>query len=146
MLGFWVVWTPLTLFITYLLLSGEGPTLFFLIWLIFGYVGVIGIPLTWMLRWTIERIELDDKTYRHYYANMPNWFPREWATKELTQIEFGYHDEESITTLSIRRGRKRDMIAYWAHGDFRLILFDAIRDHVVAIGIETPVVDLREAS
>lgn len=144
MLGFWLVWTPVTLLITYLLFSGEGPALFFVIWLIFGYAGVIGIPLTWMLRWTIERIELDNKVYRHYYVNMPNWFPRQWPTDELTQIDFGHYDDESVTTLNIRRGRKRDMVACWAKDDFRQALFEVIRNHITELGIEVPVVDLRE--
>ena len=145
MLGFWIVWTPVTLFLTYLLFSGEGPAIFLSIWLIFGYLGVIGIPMTWMLRWTVERIELDGKTYRHYHVGMPQWFSREWATEDLTQIDFGHYDEESITTLNVRRGRKRDMIAYWAQDDFRLTIFDALRSHIAELGVDTPVVDLREA-
>ena len=145
MLGFWFVWTPVTLFLTYLLFTGEGPAIFLSIWLIFGYLGVIGIPVTWMLRWTVERIELDDKKYRHYHVGMPRWFSREWATFDLTQIDFGHYDEESITTLNVRRGGKRDMIAYWAHDEFRQELFDTIRSHVDELGIKTPVVDLRES-
>ena len=144
-LGFWIVWTPVTLFLTYLLFSGEGPAIFLSIWLIFGYLGVIGIPMTWMLRWAVERIELDGKTYRHYHVGMPQWFSREWATEDLTQIDFGHYDEESITTLNVRRGRKRDMIAYWAQDDFRLTIFDALRSHIAELGVDTPVVDLREA-
>lgn len=144
MLGFWIVWTPITLFCTYMLFSGEGPVIFLSIWLIFGYLGVFGIPLSWMLRWTTERIELDDKSYRHYHVGMPRWFSREWSTDDLSQIDFGHYDEESITTLSVRCGRKRDMIAYWANDDFRLNLFDALRSHVAELGIEISIVDLRE--
>ncbi|MEO1528649.1 MAG: hypothetical protein AAFX06_24780 [Planctomycetota bacterium] len=142
--SFWIVWTPFTLFATWRLFSGDGPTLFLCIWLVFGYLGVIVIPATWMLRWTIERIELDPETYRHYHVGMPSWFSREWRTAELTQINFGFDEEESISTLSVRRGRHRDIVAYWARDDFRQVIFDALRDHLIKLGVGTPVVDMRE--
>ena len=156
----WTVWTPLTLFLTYafffslrwsVLFSGEWAEvlvgiLFLLLWLFFGYTGLILIARLWMLRWMLERVELDDKIYRHCYLNMPNWFSCEWATEELAQIALGSYNNESISTLNIHWGSKRDMIAYWAHDDFHLILFNALSDHVALLGAHTPVVDLRETS
>jgi len=75
---------------------------------------------------------------------MPKWFSREWETEELTQIDFGHYDDESNTTLNGRRGRKRDVIAYWAKHDFRLTIFNVLRNHIAELDVQTPIVDLRE--
>ncbi len=83
---------------TYLLLTGDGPVLFLCAWLIFGYAGVILVPVTWLLRHAIERIEIDNEQYRHYFVNLPCWFPKQWDVDEITQIDFGNYDEESLAT------------------------------------------------
>ena len=116
--------------------------LFLLVWLVFGYVGVIGIPMTWLIRNTVERVEIDNSYYRHLYANLPWWFPKEWKTKDVTRIDYGSYDEESITTLNVRCGWKRDMIAYRAKDDFRRLLFEALRTHLGEIHSSIEVVDL----
>lgn len=134
----------MTLFVTWLLFTGKGPAVFLSIWLIFGYAGVVLLPATWLLRYAIERIEIGDKYYRHYFANIPWWFPKKWAVDEITRIDFGYVNEESIATLNVRRRRQRDMIAYWAQKEFRRKLFDAIREHLAEIGSRIEVVDLTQ--
>ena len=116
---FWIIWTPTTIFVTHLLLTGKGPAIFFFVWLIFGYLGVILIPASWFLRYTVERIEIDD----------------------ITRIDFGHFDDESIKTLNIRKGSRRDMIAYWAKDEFRKVLFEAIRAHLIEIGSKIEVID-----
>lgn len=141
MAGFWIVWTPVTLLATYcfFLSFGSWAFFFFLVWLVFGYVGVIGIPLKWVLRWSIERIELDDETYVHRYVNLPNWFSHEWPISEIAWIYYGRNNKESMTTLNVQYGNKRDMIAYWALDDFRQTIFDAIQNHVSETEIKVAV-------
>lgn len=89
-----------------------------------------------------ERIEIGNKLYQHYFVNLPWWFPKQWDADEITQIDFGNYNYESITTLNVRRGRKRDMIAYWAKSDFRKMLFEKIRTHLDEIDSNIPVVNL----
>lgn len=140
--GFWIVWTPATAFVTFLLVAGDGPWLFFCVWLIFGYAGVVLIPMTWVLRRTIERVEIDNAHYCHYFVSLPWWFSKRWSTDNITQITFGHFGEESIATLNVWQGRKRDMIAYWAKNEFRELLFERIREHLEEIGSEIPVINI----
>ena len=133
---FWIIWTPTTIFVTHLLLTGKGPAIFFFVWLIFGYLGVILIPASWFLRYTVERIEIGAQFYRHYYVNAKWLFPKHWPIDDITRIDFGHFDDESIKTLNIRKGSRRDMIAY-----FRKVLFEAIRAHLIEIGSKIEVID-----
>jgi len=132
--------------VTYLLATGQGPALFLCFWLLFGYAGVVLIPLSWLLRHTVERVEFDNERYRHHHVNLSWWFPKDWSTGEITQIDFGHYDDESITTLNVRRGSKRDMIAYWANDDFREFLFEKIRTHLAEIDAGIPLVEMNTGS
>ena len=140
----WIVWTPITLFVTWRLVTGQLPvgTVF---WLLFGWAGVLLIPITWLMRYTIERIEIDDEFYRHYFVNIPWLSPKRWRMDQVTQIDFGHSDEESISTLNVRKKRSRDMIAYWAEPDFREFLFHTIQSHLDEFECEIPVVIFQDA-
>ncbi|MEE2643185.1 MAG: hypothetical protein VX768_21330 [Planctomycetota bacterium] len=140
--GFWVFWTATTAFVTYLLFTAQGPWLVLCIWLIFAYTFVVLMPMTWVVRHTIERVEIDNKQYRHYFINLPWWFPKKWSADEITKITFGCFGEESLPMLNVWRGRKRDMIAYWAQNEFREQLFEKIREHLEEIGSKIPVINI----
>lgn len=142
LLGFWLLWTPATAFVTYLFFTGQGPWLFFCFGLVFGYAGVVLIPLAWLLRYTNERIEIDDNLYQHYFVDFPWLLPKKWKADEITSITFGHHDEESVATLNVWCGRKRDMIAYWAKNEFREQLFDRINIHLGRIGSKILVINI----
>ncbi|HZU38909.1 MAG TPA: hypothetical protein VFA18_23480 [Gemmataceae bacterium] len=43
-LTFWVIWAPLTIFVTWLLVRGIGPTVFLAVWLVFGWLGTLALP------------------------------------------------------------------------------------------------------
>ncbi len=96
------------------------------------------IPMTWVLRYTVERVEIDNNHYRHYFVTLPWYFPTEWAVDEITKITFGADVEGAITTLSVWRGWRQDMIAYWARTEFREKLFEAIQTHLAEIGSQVP--------
>src|SRR5437016_5510500 len=61
---FWVVWAPVTLLATCLLLSGEQP-IFLTIWCVFGWLGTLGIPYSFLGRWWSEWIEVSPLTIAH---------------------------------------------------------------------------------
>jgi hypothetical protein len=44
LIGFWIVWFPVTVFAT-ILLFNDGPLLFLLLWCTLAWLGVIAIPL-----------------------------------------------------------------------------------------------------
>jgi hypothetical protein len=102
--------------------------------------------MTWVLRYTVERVEIDNDQYRHYFVNLPWWFPIAWPAGEITKISFGTYDEESLTTLNVWRGWRRDMIAYWARNEFREKLFEAIRTHLDDIGSQIPSITITSGS
>ena len=144
---FWIVWAPLTMLMTYnfiaFLQSGnflEKPLalLFMLIWLFFGFYGTLKLPKLWMMRSTIERIEIDNNEYCHYFMNRKWLFPKKWKASSITKIEFGKRGKDSITTLSVHKPWKSDFIAYWAKSELRWNLFNHLRDHLN--NINSPIV------
>jgi hypothetical protein len=138
---FWMVWAPCTLLMTYnfvsVLSSGGAVNLLaaalMFLWLIAGYYGTFAIPAMWLMRSTVERIEIDNRRYRHYFLNRRWLFPKDWEAESITGIEFGKRGKESITTLSVRRRWRRDLVAYWAGAEFRWRLFKRLRDHLKKI-------------
>ena len=136
---FWIVWAPLTLLMTYnfisLLLSNNPmdqpfALVIMLAWLFFGWYGTIAIPIRWVMRTTVERIEFDNNQYRHYFVNRRWLFPKNWEVKSITKIEYGKRGRDSVTTLSVCKSWKRDLVAYWANSTFRWELFNHLRDHL----------------
>ena len=139
---FWLIWTPVTLFVTCLLFFGDGPKLFFVIWLLFGYLGVLLIPIWWSLRWARESVEFNQKSYKHRLIGYPKWFQRDWEIEQLTLIHYGhYDDEESFPMLSVIKGKTRDIIACWASPDITYELFKVIKAFLESNQFDVSVVD-----
>jgi hypothetical protein len=135
---FLVIWTPATFGMTVQLILGNGPRWFLLIWLVFGYMGVIVIPIALWLRNSVERVEIDNSFYRHINVTHPGWFPTEWKVDNISRIEFTYGES---TTLTVHCGWKRKMIGVQADDAFRRFLFEAIRHHLNKIDSPIEVVD-----
>ena len=142
MLVFWFIWTPLTVFLGWLLISGNGPTLFLSIWMIFGCLGVVIVPFVWATRWTVERIEIDDSTYTHSFTALPSWWQTAWRIEEIDEISFGRHsDEEVMDSLTVRSKHRTDIIAQWATSDAKRLLFDTIRDNLETLSSSISIID-----
>ena len=141
---FWLVWTPATLAVTGLLFFGDGPKLFFAVWLLFGYLGVLGIPIWWSIRWARESVEFDQTSYKHRLIGYPKWFQKDWRLEQLTLIHYGfYDDEESFPTLSVISGKSRDIVACWASPDITHELFGVIKEFLESEQLDVPTVDGR---
>lgn len=139
---FWLIWTPATLFVTCLLFFGDGPKFFFAIWLLAGYLGMFGIPIWWSVRWARESVEFDQQSYKHRLISYPKWFQREWRIKQLTSIHYGcYDDEESFPTLSVIKGKSRDIIAWWASPSITYELFLVIKEFLESNQFDVSVID-----
>ena len=139
---FWLIWTPATLAVTGLLLFADGPKLFFAVWLLFGYLGVLGIPIWWSTRWARESVEFNQTSYKHILIGYPKWFQKSWRIEQLTTIHYGfYDDEESFPTLSVINGKSRDIIAWWASPDITHDIFCVIKDFLESQQHNVSVVD-----
>ena len=90
---------------------------------------VVFLPLSWLSRFSSERIEISPTTYRHYCVNYPWLFPKDWPTDQISRIVLGRENGESIRTLSIYRGGRRDLLGYWTTNEFRQQLFALICEH-----------------
>jgi hypothetical protein len=149
--AFWVVWTPVTLLMTYTFISvlGEDRTPRYWIgvtamsiWLVFGYMGVVLIPRRLLRLFSVERIEIDGSRYRHLLVNRPWLLSIDWDVKDISRIVYGKQRSsrrESITTLSVHRGWRRDMIACFAPPEFRWELFNRMRAHLKRIDSAVPI-------
>ena len=147
-LGFWLIWTPATIYITFLLFTSSGDSwYFFSVWLLMGYPGVFVSTYQWLIRWSHETIEIDNERYRHHFVGFPSWLQKNWDAKEITKIHFGCYDDATFQSLNIVRARSwgtivaLDIIAMWATDDIKRELFDLIRGHLDSIGSSIPIVD-----
>ena len=127
-IAFWLFWTPLTAIAPQLVSIKDEPS--FLLWQVPAFVVVVFLPLSWLSRISSERIEISPTTYRHYCVNYPWLFPKHWPADKITRKVLGRANEESVRTLSIYRGWRRDLLGYWTTNEFRQQLFALICEHL----------------
>ncbi|MEO1128451.1 MAG: hypothetical protein AAFX05_01950 [Planctomycetota bacterium] len=126
---FWLIWTPITIAATLLLPHSLGRT----IWLVFGYVGVIVVPLSLLQLRGREVIEVTDDQIR---VRTTPWPGLRWnCTRErLKLVSFEYYgtvEPETIPTVNLVRNgvnpfTERCMLASGLHPDHRREVFDTI--------------------
>lgn len=134
---FWIVWTPITLFVTAGALNARGFDLvFFLIWLVLGWGGVVTIPYTLLMRRWRESIFIDDTAITLTYSGLLARRSKTIPLSSIASITIGHVQDsdggESIQTLNINLTRtepiwsRRRMVAYWLPADLQMQLFQAI--------------------
>jgi hypothetical protein len=158
LLVFWLIWAPATLFVTCLLSYVVffdfhfGKAAFFAVWLLFGWLGTLAIPLTLLQRFffaeTIE-ISKDEITYRckGFLASKPKTYP----VGTICEIGLGRYGDETMVTLNVVCGdrfsifgRKRHMIGYWLAPKLRRQVFKSIKTFVEAHKISVPLTNYDE--
>jgi hypothetical protein len=146
--GFWIVWVPVTLLVTYNFFSilGEVRTpkywiavVAMSVWLVVGYLVMILLPRTLLRLFCVERIEIDRRRYRHVCVNRPWVLSIDWDVRDISRIMYGKPRRSRITILSVHRGGRRDMIAYWAPSEFRWKLFNRMQSHLERIDSPVPI-------
>ena len=147
-LVWWLIWTPLTVYVSCAVWPSGEHRYFWTLWLIFAFAGVLIVPYLWVFRWSTERIEIDSDTYRHHFVGFPFWMQRNWDVETITEIRWGIQDAESATPyISVIRSKSwstvwsQDAIAWWATTDTRRELFELLRDLLDSIGSPIPIVD-----
>ncbi|MCP4650160.1 MAG: hypothetical protein GY853_08805 [PVC group bacterium] len=129
---FWLIWVPLTIFITVAALVDPSP--FFLIWLIFGYVGVCFIPYTLLKRNRKHILEVDGESLVVYGTG---FLPTSsvWIDKQdLAALTLEHYDDgfelESVYTLNLFQKPgvcpKRIILASFVHPKQKAILLEEI--------------------
>jgi len=126
---FWIVWTPITLFVTGFAGSGEGPEAFLMFWLCFGWLGVLLIPWILLTRNRPQRLEASGGRLVVVGGGLLPWTRREIPHDGLRALTLERHDEESVWTLNLfTRGglAGRVMLAPMVHPDAKEQLFGEI--------------------
>lgn len=142
---FWCCWTGATLYGTWLAATDDSPEWSIFDWISLlmicaGYLGVFGIAFTWILRYSVERIEIGSDEYHHYYVKYPWFAPIRWTTSSISSVAVGHQTNnigeiEAVATLNVFAGSKRDRVAYWADEDLKHDIFCKIRDHMVTLSM-----------
>lgn len=128
---FWIVWAPATVFATWMIFHSGSP-IFFSIWCIFGWLGTLLIPYTFVQRTWTEWVSLSAERLE---LGAEGWLagkPKEIPLDRITAITLGCKDDESVPTLNlICRGKRhfesRRMIGYWLHPELKEQLFVELR-------------------
>jgi hypothetical protein len=138
---FWIIWAPVTVFVTGLFLVDAGPRWFFAFWLIFGWLGTLGIPYAVLGRFWKEWIEISEHAFRHgrqgFLAPRPKSFPLD----TILCVFYGHCDEETFAALTIFRvpGRlgvaNRHQFGCWLAPDLKKQIFDRIEAFVQQNGL-----------
>lgn len=124
---FWLIWTPATAYVTWLAI--QEFSIFHLIWLVFGYIGVILLPLSLLGAKGREKIIISNSRIKVEYDHgiFKSTVSIEKDNLESVTLEqhvfsppsFGESGQECVWTLNVfqkRRWRwKRVMIASLAH-------------------------------
>ncbi len=138
-----VIWVPATLFVTGM--AFYDPQIFFFVWLVFGYLGTLAVPLALLSRNRKQYIKIEEEMIVVQGTGIWPWstvrIPKPW----FNGIALGHYNEESVYTLnlcytkdypSIVPGERRIMLAQFVHWKNKAILFDEIshflRSHNIA--------------
>lgn len=130
---FWIVWAPATCIATVKIFSSESPV-FFAFWCVFGWLGTIAIPLTFMQRYWREWIRVDCESISWgatgFFARNPKTLP----FSRILEFRLGYRPDqdepESVVSLNIyetprRFGhQRRHLLGYWLSKEDKKLVFE----------------------
>jgi hypothetical protein len=141
---FWLIWAPVSTIIIYLTYSEGSP--FFFVWLFFGSLGTIGIPLAILFKNKKQILEAAGNSLVVYETQGYPW-SRVQIDKEnlhsLTLDRYEEHDRESVYTLNLFQEPgirpQRIMLASFVHPKDKAILFEEIKAFLQNNGFECQV-------
>lgn len=141
LVAFWLIWAPVSVIIICGTYSEGNP--FFLVWLVFGSLGTIGIPMSIFTRNKKQILEVTGKSVVVYGAQGYPW-SRVEIDKEnlhaLTLERYESPDQESVYTLNLFQEPgvepHRIMLASYVHSEDKAILFEEIREFLQKNGFE----------
>ena len=105
------MWAPVTLFVSSLALAAEGLDLvFFVVWLVFGWAGVVLIPYTRLMRRWRESVVVDSTAITLSSSGPLTRRSLAIPLDQIVEISIGYmgrFDGETLLTLNVIRSRAR---------------------------------------
>jgi hypothetical protein len=124
---FWLIWAPVTVYVTVFFISqmmtwsledGIGSPLFFICWLIFGWLGTLLIPSTLLLRRTSEWIEISPTGIATGIYGLRGPMTRNHPFLPGMTVAIGFYEDDSMVSLSLlwtsTFGLKaRETLGYW---------------------------------
>jgi hypothetical protein len=128
---FWLIWAPATAIVTWLAFTDHSP--FFFIWLIFGYLGTVGIPLALLNKNRKQTLEVSGESLIITGAGtLPTSKMRihKQNLRALTLEHYDDSDQESVCTLNLlqKPGHRpaRIMLASFVHPKDKVVLIEEI--------------------
>ena len=146
---FWLVWAPVTVYMTYVIFLGQVTPLWFaILWFVLSWLGTVAIPIGFLSRWSSEWVVVSPTSITYgrqgILAPGPKTFPISPEKPDL-ELAFGYLpsrgavqgriDHETMITLSLfvpwfLGARKRIIIGYWLAPSIKEQIFTAIKAFV----------------
>ena|SRR5579862_5177709 len=158
LLVFWLIWAPATLFVMCLFFRAFffdfefGKGAFFAVWLLFGWLGTIGIPWIVLQRFFFaETIEISKEEFVYRYKGFLESKPKCYLVTEIREIGIGRYGDETVMTLNIvcndwlfRHWNERHIIGYWLAPKLKRQVFESIKTFVLAHKIALPLTNYDE--
>jgi hypothetical protein len=138
---FWLIWAPATAIVTYMAYTERHPFLF--VWLIFGYLGTIGIPVAIFFKNRKQVIEASGDSLFVYGTMGYPWSKARIYKHDLQALTLEHYkddDPESVYTLNLLQKSgvrtRRIMLAAFVHPEDKAILFEEIREFLQKNGFK----------
>ena len=135
MLLFWIIWAPITCVATVMIFTSGSP-IFFGIWCVFGWLGTIGIPLTFVQRFWREWIQVDTDSISWGAIGLLARKPRHLIFSRIAEFGLGRfsdrYEHESMFTLNVYEIPKalghmpRHLLGYWLSKEDKELIFDRV--------------------
>ena len=146
----WIVWAPLTCFVTSLIFTKDSPV-FFAVWCIFGWTGTLMVPLIFLKRLHVEWIELDSNEISWGARGPLAGKERRFLLHEVAEFSLGLYSDrrgehESAVSLSVYRAPKRSgymprhLLGYWLAKEHQRAIFERVREFVLKHSVPLKVV------
>jgi hypothetical protein len=138
----WLVWAPATLVLTYIAITQREPLLY--LFLIFGYVGTLIVPVVFFGRHKVQSLEVVGKKLVVCGTGLSRGSKYEMPAASLRFLTLEYYqsgnDGESVMSLnllhSVGGGTGRVMLAQFVHPDDKEVLLEEIRRFLKGQGLE----------
>lgn len=141
LIAFWLIWAPATAITTYLAYTKHDT--FLSVWLVFGYLGTIGIPIALFFKNQKQVLEIAGDSLVVHGAMGNPWSKVRIHKQNLKRITLEHYedpDTESVCTLNLFQKPEvrpqRIMLASFLHPKDKVIIFEDIREFLQNNGFE----------
>ena len=141
LIAFWLIWAPVSAIVIYATYSEGSP--FFFVWLVFGSLGTIGIPVAIFFKNKKQVLEAAGNSLVVHGTQGYPWSRVEIDKENLHALTLEHYeecDQESVYTLNLFQKPgvrpQRIMLASFLHPKDKAIHFQEIREFLEKNGFE----------